>query len=104
MSVTGDYIDEAVAEAYQEGIKRGRELETEAARWVRLLDGNNLLTVEEAQSYLFAIELSDGSWAYFSDAITWDAETGPEWGDGSHGWDLDRVRWYRALPAPPEAK
>lgn len=88
----------AVVDAEQ----RGR---SEAEGWVALLDSDNLLTVNEGESYWFAVQVSTNGnpphWEYFSDAIVWDSETEADWSDGAHGWGIDDVHWYRPLPPPP---
>lgn len=69
--------------------------------WNRLLDEDSMVTVDEGNTYLFAIELSDGRWEYFSDAIIWDSETAPQWSEGQHGWDISDAIWYQEILDPP---
>ncbi len=89
------------ASAYQRG------LDADNPTWRLLHDPDGFLTVSEGETYLFAVNCHmEGypmCWEYFSDAIVWDSETEPQWADGGHGWALDDVTHYRALPDPPSA-
>lgn len=58
------------------------------------------LNVTEGERYLFAVGPA-GGWEYFSDSVIWDAESEPQWHDGSHGWALEDDVWFRPLPTPP---
>ncbi len=73
-----------------------------AGEWKPLLSGE-ILRVDEGRAYLFAVDLSDGGWEYFSDSIGWDAdeESVPAWRDGGHGWSIEDVTHFAPLPPPP---
>jgi hypothetical protein len=74
------------------------------SEWRRVVREDGYVTVKEGEAYMFAIETGDG-WEYFSDSITWDSETLPEWVDGCHGWSLTEGElWFTDLPSPPEPK
>lgn len=57
-------------------------------QWKPMLGPDGLTQCEEGRTYVFAVAQSnrEGEWGYFVDALTWDAESEPQWRDGCHGW------------------
>jgi hypothetical protein len=76
-----------------------------AEGWKSLTGPCGVINVDEAQTCLFAIQVSTNGaplrWEYFVDAVVWDAETDPDWSDGDHGWSLDDGIWFKPIGAPP---
>lgn len=71
--------------------------------WKKLLEPDGTYAVDESERYLFAIELSNGSWFYFVDSLVWDSETPPQWSTDEHGYSgCESEMWFMPLPAPPE--
>lgn len=90
--------------AYIRQQRAQRGLETEAARWVPVLDSEGLVQCDEGQPYLFAIQMAGGGWEMFVNRLVWDSETEPYWGDDDPGWEPGYGMFFTALPSPPEAK
>lgn len=59
--------------------------------------------IREGQFCLFYASKGDGI-QVFADSIVWDAETDAQWGDGSHGWEIDDVSHWMPLPPPPQTQ
>lgn len=79
----------------------GASLEGGVMKWTKLHNEEGIVVCDEAQVYLFCIELAGGTWEFFTDCIVWDAETPPAWGEGYHGWELSDVHWYAELDQIP---
>lgn len=84
------------------GIKKNQAQSAEVG-WLPLMKPDKMVAVDEAETYLFAIEVlhnGEARWEYFVDAVVWDAETDPEWHSGEHGFDLDDVIFFKPLKPP----
>jgi len=76
---------------------------SEADGWTPLHDPSGDLTVTAGTTCLFAVRTRAG-WKQFIDAITWDAETEPQWYGAEHGAYLCNIIYWRPLPEPPKGK
>ena len=75
----------------------------EADGWTPLHDPSGVLTVTAGTTCLFAVRTRH-SWKQFIDAITWGAETEPQWYGAEHGVELCNIIYWRPLPEPPKGK